>query len=1016
VKTIQACSPCGLEFEAGALRIRCPQCHRLCFQKPSEVPKKKGKHPKDVARRKAQLEAKGKGRKRRNKRGNINKAGGFDSSLGFPGEGWDVEEAWNQAWGRRTERGNQPPLLNYAHMYLVATYPTYVALRTLADWYDARTQEPTMLLVPLNDAHRILIGKIHARAEALLLTRDLNSPTDKTLVLRAMASEAQKSDHVDLLHPLSETLAIIYSQALASTIRSRRLLVRSTRFEPFRRSVFSTVHMLFFSEHNNVLSLHRSSQATLSVVTRLQADEKLQPQSFMRPVVTVADALLAVSIVGTVLTTLPLTMRLLTPVIRLALKVFRAGSLTAEEQSAIDAALHNSFGVLNQWTCLQIFLAGFWEEPLKYCVAKVYSWLTGYDLLIARRHIGYAFATLETGSKQFKTLGSLYTDWASRLYMHGHRFVQPTLLSSIRSHVMWNVFILYTQGFEMSYDSGGDVKNAAKLAVVHHDLTEGFKRFIARPSFLWRAMCFDLATNSNGPYVHDVCAADYGVRESASQPAFSVRWGEFRCVPGFGSRAFLSFDGSTACVFRSCTHNERLAILGRVAKALPMHGDDARMQAVNASWHLLTHAVGPLMFDLIRYDGSHQPLQQWMQSFEPKRRNILQRLYWESMVEPKQEADMFTKRELALKPTANPTFKEPRAIQGCDPILSKETGPHLRRLAKAMRDSLDPTLIGNNHVRGQQIIYTCGLSNEEIGRKFGTACDLVREMLLPGEHLVFLEDDQSRFDMHLTHGPFYFASHLYARFLPRRLRRLLHRRISRGRSGLGTRYSLPYTMQSGWPDTSFIDTAVNNILKYAIHGFGGRWIAIVCGDDSVVITTSGALAQLGFEPGITALYALYGMEVTCAIRHCVEDVEFCSSRFLVTAGTTLLVPKIGKILGRLLWDKSDRNPANQRAWLRGINNVLANYGQVDPLLKTLSKRIEQQLGQGRIIQPERTEFAQFFDGSMTIPLLDSLYHYQHNYGWSTTDYEHASTILSQITLPQHICDPLLCAMVATDQQ
>jgi hypothetical protein len=251
--------------------------------------------------------------------------------------------------------------------------------------------------------------------------------------------------------------------------------------------------------------------------------------------------------------------------------------------------------------------------------------------------------------------------------------------------------------------------------------------------------------------------------------------------------------------------------------------------------------------------------------------------------------------------------------------------------------------------RPGNIFYASGKTPEEIGKAFAEAIANVR--VDPGDQLVFIEDDQNRFDLHLTQGAFQQLDAFYKRVkLPRVVRRMLRRGLSRGRMSDGTKFSVPYTMQSGNPDTGLGDSIVNAIMKTHIHGINGNWSTIICGDDSLTVTTLRALQALGGAEGIRAAYAKLGMEVTIDVRMHPLAAEFCSGRFQPHYDSYILVPKTGKMLARAYWDIANRSPANQKAWARGVSLGLLNFGRHNPLYGALADNVLNQLGRGRVIR------------------------------------------------------------------
>ena len=515
--------------------------------------------------------------------------------------------------------------------------------------------------------------------------------------------------------------------------------------------------------------------------------------------------------------------------------------------------------------------------------------------------------------------------------------------------------------------------------------------------------------------VADVCCNNYPMKRKPVQDGYVRVAGEPDCKIGFGCRRLWGVKGYVPTVFRNCIHNEEISMDGRVGQKLPAHSSPAQTSAVVKHWKKVIDEQIDDIDDKIQRVRRPIPRKEWALSFPPAKRDMFLQMFRDGFDEPRLTAKSFIKRELAVKPTDNPQFKDPRFIQGCPVELSALTGPSLRVLAKNVRQGLRPKHGIAGEVRaGRQIVYTCGMSAEAVGQEFRKAIDCITEMLEPGDEIVFLEDDQSRFDLHLLEGPFKALARIYHKKLGRRVARLLRRGKSVGRTNLGTKYSIPWTMQSGWPDTSVGDTLINAIMKRHIHGIGRAWISIICGDDSVTVTTRKEIERLGGLDSIIAEYAKFGMEVEALLRTNALDVEFCSSRFLPHKDSFVLFPKVGKILAKLCWDQVDRNEPNQKAWLRGICSTLEHYGKLDPLLEGLAFGLRQSLGEGKIIVQQRSEYKHWLNGTSTMDPIALSEYYAHHYQLSPTDISRLSLLLRHAKVGDLCDDSLLAQVVERD--
>lgn len=525
----------------------------------------------------------------------------------------------------------------------------------------------------------------------------------------------------------------------------------------------------------------------------------------------------------------------------------------------------------------------------------------------------------------------------------------------------------------------------------------------------------------------DTCLGSMPVKTVAQQDGFQFARSNHVCVEKFGSRMYFAVEGVEPIVHRQCTHNEIVGMAGRVGKRLPIHMSQLSYDNVLACWDDLCKQTLPKVLELIRKVWKPMNYERWAHTFPPAKRDMFLKMrveIYETSKNPR--ASAFIKRELTLRNTDTDgeiIEKDCRVIQGCPVELSAQCGPFVRRLAKNVRRGLLPDGFGTKSTRcfapediaaGRQIVYTCGLSGEKIGECFGLAIQCISSMCDSDEQVVFLEDDQSRFDLHLTEGAFTYLDKLYTSKLPRAIAKALRRtNKSKGQTITGTKYSVPYTMQSGWPDTSCGDTLVNVGLKFHIHGVGGKWIAIICGDDSVTITTNRYLQKLGGIAGVESSYKSFGMEVEAQLRQNAFDVEFCSARFMPAGETWVLMPKAGKMLARLGWDMVDR-PNNQRVeWLRGIAATFDSFGKYDPLLAAMGERIRELCGLGPL-RKSTNAYERWVDGTAVTTSDDVVDYYLHHYCMTQCDIDSVAAYLREATIGQVMDHPTLVGMSKHD--
>jgi hypothetical protein len=486
-----------------------------------------------------------------------------------------------------------------------------------------------------------------------------------------------------------------------------------------------------------------------------------------------------------------------------------------------------------------------------------------------------------------------------------------------------------------------------------------------------------------------------------------VRWHvDEECIAKFGTRDFGSVSGFRATVFRACSHCERAAISGRVIKALPTLAQPE--EDISDEWARLTDMV-LASFDKITNVRTGINFEEWVSSMPRSKRDMYRKLRT-GIVELKlskrptvrYEASCFIKREKAVKRVfdfitvakTDPAvamgiegLKDPRYIQAAVPVFTYKTVRFVRSFAKNLRKAFLPNAYDSaDLLAGRHFVYTCGMSNVGIGKAYGDCLRMVAGTLLPGERIVVLEDDQSRFDMHMGASTFKFLYDVYDRKLPPRVAVMLRRGrhhdgstpTNFGRSRLRTKHATVPAMQSGWSDTSAGDTAANMAMKLYIHGERKRWVSIVCGDDSVTVMVDSDLAALGWTNGIVKRYFRLGMEVEAIASYDPLDAGFCSARFMAVGDTFLLVPKTGKLLARMLCDTVDRAPRRRVEWIQGIANGLRQYNW-DPILLAYADGIDRQVGVGDTVLDDNPYKIQYVK-SQPVTWVESLSYIDKHYG------------------------------------
>lgn len=656
---------------------------------------------------------------------------------------------------------------------------------------------------------------------------------------------------------------------------------------------------------------------------------------------------------------------------------------------------------------LRVLVVSVFEEYVKYLIPTILFTVTFADLL---QHVGMLkmFCDLEISDPRFRTKNA---PMMGEYHFYSHQwkyclnidslefyelfyrllisFIVPVFFAQIEYKRWGHSFYTRLFGhfiipFLGSYVHGSMVP-IGLACILHFSWNYFAFVFWGKPCMLDSFSVDRL----NSLYVRPaLCLFSLPIKPIKLSITYAERDRPSKCEPHFGGRRFFGVEGYVASFHNPCSHNEQISMEGRVGKACPVHDD---LINVRKRWERTIRQESDFICDQIERVRRPYPYEQWAGTFPPKKRDQLLKLREESFRLPKKLiASSFLKWEPTMRLEAEIGLvveKDPRFIQGCPVELTATCGPYVRRLAKNVREGLRPRDFDPSEIlAGKQIIYTCGLSLEKIGEVFAAAISCIMQMCDSGEYVSYLEDDQSRFDLHLTEGPFKFLNSLYRRKLSMRVAKALKRGISKGRSSLGTRYQVNYTMQSGWPDTSVGDTLVNVAMKYSIHGRGRKWISIICGDDSVTITTNRELDLLGGVKGIQNMYSVFGMEVEAKVATNPLDVEFCSARFVPVGEGYVLVPKLGKLLARLGWDGVDRPKLKQLEWLRGICNTLSQFGKLDPLLGRFAGVLRQACGSG-VALTSRSEYVLFSDGSVEVSMDDYLYHLNHRYSLAEADFQ-----------------------------
>jgi hypothetical protein len=339
----------------------------------------------------------------------------------------------------------------------------------------------------------------------------------------------------------------------------------------------------------------------------------------------------------------------------------------------------------------------------------------------------------------------------------------------------------------------------------------------------------------------------------------------------------------------------------------------------------------------------------------------------------------FLKREVSFAPAE--TFKSPRVIQGCQPVVTVMAGPSVVPATKMFKSVIHPKWCRSDFIKRRHFVYTSGYTTQEVGHAFFMAITTLQALIDTDDEVIIVEDDQNKYDVHLNEYSFDFAHELHKVTLTRKACIALKRAAkTKGSFPDGTTYTIPYTMTSGITDTAYIDTAANVAMKLFIHG-EGMWYTIVCGDDSVTMMSRKHYTMLIAFDGDYLLnsYKNFGMETTIIIRKCWQDAEFCSSRFILGATTGWMVPKPGRLIAKIFCDTKCRSAKDHLKWLRSVCTTMRHYSRADPLYGALATALWP--GSGDLLaesSEEQYKHKPVYD--VVIPKQLIYDYYAHHYG------------------------------------
>lgn len=471
---------------------------------------------------------------------------------------------------------------------------------------------------------------------------------------------------------------------------------------------------------------------------------------------------------------------------------------------------------------------------------------------------------------------------------------------------------------------------------------------------------------------------------------------------------------------------EEVALRARVGKEFWMNQGKNGV-IVDAAMEALKECYLPLLKEHVEPVTKPVPLKDWLKSQTPANIRLYEALIADGFTLPEKERlrfKSFLKMETVVHDsseeletyqmgTARYLFKDPRLIQSPDKRLVLQVGPWLRKAAKAFKAGLMPHC-GGDVLAGKHIFYSCGSNARGTGVGWDSLIASVQSTLDADDDLIYLEMDLSRFDAHMQKAAFGALDACYGVILPRHIRRKLLRGKQRGQTAHGIKYSVMYGMCSGMPDTSLGDAIMNAGMQVAVFGARQKWASVVLGDDSATVMSRKLFDSIGGVAGVCDAYQRLGMEAEVILHAEREYVGYCSSRFMCVGGSSVLIPRVGKMLTKLCTDWQCRSGKNADAWLASIATTLLMMGRCDPLLLALGETLRKSAGGVRERVDRDLEFTRSRISGVVATRPEYLEYYRLHYGFGPAEVDACVAELSQAKRGMRSAHPLLLALSAVD--
>jgi hypothetical protein len=359
-------------------------------------------------------------------------------------------------------------------------------------------------------------------------------------------------------------------------------------------------------------------------------------------------------------------------------------------------------------------------------------------------------------------------------------------------------------------------------------------------------------------------------------------------------------------------NNESVAIVNRALMEVPK-AEDSAWDEFDATAEEFIEKFEPISNHHVDKD-----FKDWNMRFG-KTRAAEQAKAWESLQsEPLNEKDLMrkamAKRELTMKGGESPEEFDPRAIQGGTHRLNAAYGPFMHKVADQMHEIFGLP----KDFTGEHIVYTGGLTSEEIGS--------IRAFF-GNEDVTLIWEDESRYDCHQERRAYKawrkvekkcnIGEYGQANAGAKSMKKVY------GYTHKGVKYSVAFTMTSGSPSTSSRNSyinAVKTINRLRAAGFKD-YIVLVHGDDNLIVLRGHfSIDRINaFKDDVITFNKRLGFETKFGWSQHWSDAEYCSSLFWPVEDGFVLGPKIGKRMPKIGFSLKQLKPGEVKGMLLGCN-------------------------------------------------------------------------------------------------